>query len=57
MRSSIVRGRTMITILATVITLIILVMTFWFILHFANRLTYPRIQEPAAAAAVAAPAR
>ena len=52
MRSSIVRGRTMITILATVITLIILVMTFWFILHFAGRLTHPRPQEPTATAAV-----
>ena len=55
MRSSIVRGRTMITILATIITLIILVMTFWFILHFANRLTYPRPKE-APAVSTAAPA-
>jgi hypothetical protein len=47
MRSSIIRGRTMITILATLITLIIVVMTVWFILHFAGRLTYPRAQEPA----------
>ena len=52
MRSSIVRGRTMITILATIITLIILVMMFWFILHFAGRLTRPRPQEPIAPAAV-----
>lgn len=52
MRSSIVRGRTMITILATVITLIILVMMFWFILHFAGRMTHPRPQEPIATAAV-----
>jgi len=55
MRSSIIRGRTMITILATIITLIILVMTVWFILHFAGRLTYPRTpQEPAAAPPAAA---
>lgn len=53
MRSSIVRGRTLITILATVITLIILVMTFWFILHFTERLAHPRPQEPAAATATA----
>ncbi len=53
MRSSIVRGRTMITILATVITLIILVMMFWFILHFSERLAHPRPLEPVAAAATA----
>lgn len=47
MRSSIVRGRTMITILATVITMIVLVMMLWFILHFANRLTFPRPLDPA----------
>jgi len=52
MRSSIVRGRTMITILATVITLIILVMMFWFILHLAGRLTHPRPQELIATTAV-----
>jgi heme/copper-type cytochrome/quinol oxidase subunit 2 len=54
MRSSIVRGRTMITILATIITLIILVMTFWFILHFANCLAHPRPKE-ASASSTAAP--
>lgn len=42
MRSSIVRGRTMITILATIITLVVLVMMFWFILHFGERLAHPR---------------
>jgi hypothetical protein len=52
MRSSIVRGRTMITILATIITLIILVMMLWFILHFAGRLTHPKPQEMTATAAV-----
>ena len=53
MRSSIVRGRTMITILATIITLMVLVMMFWFILHFSERLAHPRPLEPAAAAATA----
>jgi len=43
----------MITILATVITLIILVMTFWFILRFTGRLAQPRPQEPAATAVTA----
>ncbi len=52
MRSSIVRGRTMITILATIITLTILVMMFWFILHFAGRLTPPKPQETTATVAV-----
>ncbi len=52
MRSSIVRGRTMITILATIITLTILVMMFWFILHFAGRMTHPKPQETTATAAV-----
>jgi heme/copper-type cytochrome/quinol oxidase subunit 2 len=42
LRASIVRGRTMITILATIITMIIVVMTVWFILHFCDRLTTPR---------------
>lgn len=52
MRSSIVRGRTMITILATIITLTILVMMFWFILHFAGRMTHPKPQETTATSTV-----
>ncbi len=48
MRSTVVRGRTMITILATVITMIVLVWTVWFILQFSSRLTNP--QPPSAAA-------
>ncbi len=42
MRTSILRGRTIITILATIITMIIIVMTVWFILHFVERATTPR---------------
>jgi len=42
MRSTVVRGRTMITILATVITLIVVMMTIWFSLQFADRLNKPR---------------
>jgi hypothetical protein len=36
MRSTIVRGRTFITILATIITLITAVMFIWFVMHFAR---------------------
>ena len=39
MRSTIVRGRTMITILATIITMIVVVWTIWFALQFTRRLT------------------
>lgn len=46
MRRTIVRGRTMITILATIITLIVVVWTIWFVLQFARRLVRPR--DPAA---------
>ncbi len=41
MRSAIVRGRTFITILATGITVMTLVITIWFTLHFARNLTHP----------------
>lgn len=44
MRSTIVRGRTLITILATVITMIVVVWTIWFILQFGRRLS--RHQPP-----------
>ncbi len=53
MRSSIVRGRTLITVLATVITMIVLVMTIWFVLHFAGRLAAPRTAQPAGTAPAA----
>jgi len=46
MRSAIVRGRTMITILATVITMIIVVWTVWFILQFSSRLANPQELSP-----------
>jgi len=46
MRSTIVRGRTLITILATVITLIIVVFTIWFTLHFVRSFHHPRLIEP-----------
>ena len=48
MREAVVRGRTLITILATIITMIVAVWTVWFILQFARRLTYPRPPAPAA---------
>jgi ABC-type multidrug transport system permease subunit len=38
MRSTIVRGRTLITILATIITFTSVVLTIWFILQFAKHL-------------------
>jgi len=41
MRSTIVRGRTFITILATIITLVSLVVTIWFILQFVRGWAYP----------------
>ena len=39
MRSAIVRGRTLITILATIITFTTVVITIWFILHFVSNLS------------------
>jgi hypothetical protein len=54
MRRTIVRGRTLITILATLITVIVVVWTIWFILQFGDRLTHPRspsLPEPARRAA------
>ncbi|MCK4625341.1 MAG: hypothetical protein KAV00_08530 [Phycisphaerae bacterium] len=41
MRSSIVRGRTFITILATVVTLISLAVTMWFLLYMIRHLASP----------------
>lgn len=60
MRSTIVRGRTLITMLATIITFTMVVITIWFILQFAERLEQPRIitdpprDVPARSAATAA---
>jgi hypothetical protein len=42
MRSTIVRGRTFITILATIITFATVIITIWFTLHFVRNLTSPR---------------
>jgi len=57
MRRAIVRGRTMITILATAITLIVLVWTVWFVLQFCERLASPRPPSPASPATRSAPVR
>jgi hypothetical protein len=48
MRSAVVRGRTLMTILATVITLIVSVWTVWFIVQFAGRLSRPHAAAGAA---------
>ena len=48
MRRTIVRGRTLITILATIITMIVVVWTIWFILQFSQRLAHPRPGGPTA---------
>jgi len=41
MHSAVVRGRTFLTILATIITFATVVMTIWFILQFSRRLARP----------------
>ncbi|MDY7011115.1 MAG: hypothetical protein SVV80_10245 [Planctomycetota bacterium] len=43
MRSSVVRGRTFITILATVVTLISLAVTMWFLLYMIGQLANPPV--------------
>jgi len=45
MRSTIIRGRTFMTILATIITFTTAVITIWFILQFSHRLAAPRRPE------------
>jgi len=45
MRRTIVRGRTMITILATIITFIVVIWTVWFVLVFARNLNEPRVPK------------
>ena len=47
MRRAIVRGRTFITILATIITLMTAVITIWFALQFIHRLNNPKAVTPA----------
>jgi hypothetical protein len=46
MRSTIVRGRTLITVLATIISLIVVLWTICFILQFASRLAHPSATLP-----------
>jgi hypothetical protein len=41
MRTSIVRGRTLITIVATVVTLMSLSITAWFLIYMLQQLTIP----------------
>ena len=55
MRRTILRGRTVITILATIITLIVVVWTVWFVLQFSRRLTSP--EAPAAPVPASTPLR
>jgi heme/copper-type cytochrome/quinol oxidase subunit 2 len=55
MRTTIVRGRTLITILATIITLTVTVITLWFVLQFARRFTGPPTATTAPAAIQARP--
>lgn len=43
MHSTVVRGRTFITVLATVITFSTVVLMIWFILQFAHRLNNPEV--------------
>jgi len=42
MRSAILRGRTILTVLATVITLIVVLWTIWFVLQFGRNLANPQ---------------
>ena len=47
-RSTIIRGRTLITVLATVITMIVVIWTIWFALQFVRHLTSPTSARPVA---------
>ena len=42
MRRSIMRGRTLITIVATIVVLISLSVTVWMLLHMITQLCYPQ---------------
>lgn len=46
MRKTVVRGQTIITIVATIITLMVVVITFWFTLQFVRRMRYPTDRLP-----------
>ena len=57
MHTTIVRGRTFITILATVITFTTVVITIWFILQFVERFNHPKqIYPPAVTTTLSQPA-
>ena len=43
MRSSIIRGRTLITMLATIVTLISVLVTVWFLIHMISQLSNPEV--------------
>jgi len=51
LRAAIIRGRTLITILATIITLATIIITIWFSLQFAKGLMHPRQVKPSATSA------
>ena len=51
MRATIIRGRTFITILATIISMIVVIWTIWFILQFTHNLANPRSPESTTTAA------
>jgi len=55
MHSAVVRGRTFLTILATIIAFATIVITVWFILQFTKRLTNPVPVPPAAVQAADRP--
>ena len=47
MRASIIRGRTVITMLATIVTMISLLVTVWFLIHLISQLSRPAALGPA----------
>lgn len=47
MRSTIVRGRTLLTILATLITVIVVLWTAWFVVRFLRHLAHPIVEQAA----------
>jgi antibiotic biosynthesis monooxygenase (ABM) superfamily enzyme len=56
MHSTIVRGRTFITILATVITFMTVIITIWFVLKFVENFNHPRTVPPAIRKSASQPA-
>lgn len=57
MRSTVVRGRTFITILATIIAFTTAIVTVWFILQFASRLTPEQPENDSRVSMVVCPYR